>query len=516
MDAFSSLVGLLDDTKRLEARKEVERLIGDPQSRQLPWGQNLKVLVEWATNYVLDENDSKASEQPSAFKMFQAPHLQDFWSRNPKWVTDYFVTAQRYPRLETIVRAMLQEHLVTEKNHFSTIKTLANPESSTEESQSPDEPDEEEERTNETPGEVVEKKNEEQAGQGAEEEAEERAERTEDKTEGETAGVPEPKDGRLDPETLALIEELQETLRQELRRREEAEEDEENTDGDSDEDSEQESSEEESEAGTEPSDAAKKDLIRDLQAALRQHILLQGFLDTYWQMFTEGTQVQDANHMLYMERLRAESITASERKQAPSTDLSPDISVPQMRAKLPSSPPSEAETEGDDEDTEDDDEDHWMVVASKQLGQREVRLRERERFINKYDEKMRDRTNLLMFKQMELMGIDESNKLEELRLKAKKMELGFKEKEIQARKKKIRETEVEIMEREEEIVWEEKELRERREELCEEEKEVREREKELYKGEKELREREKELREWRKDLREREKALREREAKVDL
>lgn len=50
--------------------------------------------------------------------MFQPPYLQHFWSRNPKWVTDYFVNAQKYPRFEVIVRAMVQEHLVAEQNYL--------------------------------------------------------------------------------------------------------------------------------------------------------------------------------------------------------------------------------------------------------------------------------------------------------------------------------------------------------------------------------------------------------------
>ncbi|KAK3952465.1 hypothetical protein QBC32DRAFT_260112 [Pseudoneurospora amorphoporcata] len=430
MDAFSRLVRLLDDTKHLEARKHVERLLGNPPSCPPPWGQNLKVLVEWATNYVLEENksgkdelpkeydeaenseaqsqtkasasqhdsqegnevqpeeepESKTPEQPSMLKMLQAPHLQDFWSRNPKWVTDYFVTAQRYPRLETIVRAMLQEHLVEEQNYFSTIKAHVNPESNTGEGTSPEEEDGEEKRANETA--------DEQAGEGAEEEA------------------------------------------WEMKAEEKAEEE----------------AEEESEAGNKLSDAANQDFIEELQDALKQHILLKGFLDVYWQMFTEGALIQGANHMLFMKRLQTESTTASEHHQASPTGLSLVFPAHQSGAPTPSSSLSGAQAEKVTEN------EHWIEVAARQLSQCEIKLRERVHFLTEYDEKMRDRTTILMFKQMELLGIDERNKLEGLKLKAQEMVLELKENDMNSREKEMREKEKEMSKRE-------KVLREREEKM---------------------------------------------------
>lgn len=63
--------------------------------------------------------------------MFLPEHLSDFWNNNPKWVTDYFVKALRYPRLEIIVRAIMQEHLAGKKSYLMTVTAHVNPQSHT-------------------------------------------------------------------------------------------------------------------------------------------------------------------------------------------------------------------------------------------------------------------------------------------------------------------------------------------------------------------------------------------------
>ncbi|EGO59653.1 hypothetical protein NEUTE1DRAFT_79942 [Neurospora tetrasperma FGSC 2508] len=378
---FSEVVRLLDDTKRQEARRDVERLLNNPPSCQPPWGKNLKELVKWATECKVQaeqEPESKAPERPT-LKMFQPPHLQDFWSRNPKWVTDYFVNAQKYPRLEVIVRAMMQEHMMAVQDYMSIIKMHVNPESDREKVTCLEEQDSEEEGATET------------AGEGAEEEAEEK---TEEKAENKA------------------------------------------TEG--------------QETGDELSDADKKILFQDLQNVVKQHIRLKAILDCYWVMSHEGALIQDANHMLFMERLRA-STAPSDHDQALPSDF-PLISprVHQRAAPIPSSSFPEAQAEEVAED------DKWIndravdlreiypllsEEAAKELAKCEKVVCEHADFLNEYEEKMGDRTFLLMAKQMELMGIDERSKLEKLRLKAQEMALELQEKETSEREKALRERE---------------------------------------------------------------------------
>lgn len=226
---FQEVVRLLEDIKRQEARRDVERLLNNPSSCQPPWGKNLKELVKWVTEYVVQENqpckdkshkahdkpesekksqseastsqhdcrerskvqseqepESKAPERPS-FKMFQPPHLQDFWSRNPKWVADYFVNAQKYPRLEVIVRAMMQEHLVAEQNFMSTVKAHVNPESDSGKATDLEEQNGKEDRATKTEGGVAGGKADEKTGEGAGEGADDKTEeKTEEKAENKS------------------------------------------------------------------------------------------------------------------------------------------------------------------------------------------------------------------------------------------------------------------------------------------------------------------------------------------
>lgn len=52
------------DPRVLEARQEVERLLNNSSSGQPPWGENLKVLVAWATEYVFQEEQARKDETP--------------------------------------------------------------------------------------------------------------------------------------------------------------------------------------------------------------------------------------------------------------------------------------------------------------------------------------------------------------------------------------------------------------------------------------------------------------------
>ncbi|KAL0471730.1 hypothetical protein QR685DRAFT_542989 [Neurospora intermedia] len=378
---FQEVVRLLEDIKRQEARRDVERLLNNPSSCQPPWGKNLKELVKWVTEYVVQENqpckdkshkahdkpesekksqseastsqhdcrerskvqseqepESKAPERPS-FKMFQPPHLQDFWSRNPKWVADYFVNAQKYPRLEVIVRAMMQEHLVAEQNFMSTVKAHVNPES--------------------------------------------------------------------DSGKATDLEEQNEKQ----------------------------------EAGDEVSDADKKILFQDLQNVVKQHIRLKEILDCYWVMSHEGALIQDANHMLFMERLRSSTAPSEHTNPAPPSNLPlvfPQIHHGATPTPSSSSPLSKTQAE------EVAEYDKWIndrTEAAKEFAKCEKTVCEHADFLNEYEEKMGDRTFLLMAKQMELMGVDKRNKLEKLRLKAQEMALGLQEKEMSEREKALRERE---------------------------------------------------------------------------
>ncbi|KAK3486128.1 uncharacterized protein B0T23DRAFT_448982 [Neurospora hispaniola] len=372
---FSEVVRLLEDTKRQEARRNVERLLNNPPSCQPPWGKNLKELVKWATECKVQseqEPESKAPERPT-LKMFQPPHLQDFWSRNPKWVTDYFVNAQKYPRLEVIVRAMVQEHLVAEQNYMSTIKAHVNPESN----------------------------NEKKTGEGAREGADDHA------------------DDKAEEEAENKATEKQET-------------------------------------GDEVSDADKKILFQDLQNVVKQHIRLKEILDCYWVMSHEGALIQDANHMLFMERRRASTAPSERTNPAPPSNLPlvfPQIhhgATPTPSSSSSSSPLFKTQAE------EDAEGEKWIndraldlreiypslsEEAAKELAKCEKKVCEHADFLNEYEEKMGDRTFLLMAKQMELMEIDERNKLEKLRLKAQEMALELQEKEMSEREKALRERE---------------------------------------------------------------------------
>ncbi|KAK3491949.1 hypothetical protein B0T13DRAFT_478173 [Neurospora crassa] len=434
---FSEVVRLLEDTKRQEARRDVERLLNNPPSCQPPWGKSLKELVKWATEYVVQENqpckdkshgahdkpesekksqseastsqhdsqercevqpeqeqEPKKPERPPS-KMFQPPHLQDFWSRNPKWVTDYLVNAQKYPRLEVIVRAMIQEHLLKGQNYMSIIKMHVNPENNSEKVSCLKEQYGEEERATETGGGVAGGKADDKTGEGAGVGADDKAEK------------------RADEEADNKATEKQET-------------------------------------GDEVSDADKKILFQDLQNVVKQHIRLKEILDCYLLMSNESALIQDANHMLFMERLRA-STALSDHDQALPSDF-PLISprVHQRAAPIPSSSFPEAHAE------EDAEGEKWIndraidlreiypslsEEAAKELAKCEKKVCEHADFLNGYEEKIGDRTFLLMAKQMELMGIDERNKLEKLRLKAQEMAFELQEKEMSEREKALRERE---------------------------------------------------------------------------
>lgn len=422
----SSIERSLEDPNVLEAQKEVERLLNqnNPSPGQPPWEENLKELVKWATEYVVQEHQSqqrrntKARGEPNeggdgrkykgkigsflgrllpsnmesrsqpgastsqhdsregrkvqpeqdpeskapkqlAFKMFQPVHLQEFWSRNLKWVTDYFVNAQKHPRLETIVRSMMQVHMASQQSFFSTVTGHVNSESDTVEVTSPDQTDGEEESKGEAAG-----------GAAAEEEAEVKTE-----------------------------EKVKENIADEEEAEQKAEE------------------EGSSEAGDELSDADKKSLFQDLQDVVKQH-LLKGFLDVYWTMLNEYALIQDANHMLFMERLRTSSTAPSEHQRhhpAQPTDLS--LVFPQVhhQSVAPGATPSSSMSEPHQaqEDAEAEEEEEWInnraaglreiyllltEDGAKQLAECEKELYKRADFLNGYDDKMRGRTHLLIFK----------------------------------------------------------------------------------------------------------------------
>ncbi|MCV5084766.1 hypothetical protein OFB78_29640, partial [Escherichia coli] len=64
----------------------------------------------------------------------------------------------------------------------------------------------------------------------------------------------------------------------------------------------------------------KKIFFQDLQNVVKQHIRLKEILDCYWVMSHEGALIQDANHMLFMGRLRT-STAPSDHDQALPSDF---------------------------------------------------------------------------------------------------------------------------------------------------------------------------------------------------
>ncbi|KAK3398371.1 hypothetical protein B0T20DRAFT_437277 [Sordaria brevicollis] len=378
------------DPQVLKARQEVERLLDNSSSSsQPPWGENLKVLVKWATEY--QGTEVQPEQQPQSrtpehtvHGMFLPEHLRDFWNSNPKWVTDYFVNALRYPRLEVIVRAIMQEHLAGQKSYLTTVTTHVNPKS--------------------RPGEI--------------------ASPTEEKTQYGSASEAGGEASGMAVEAEASVEEKA------------------NND---DTDEEKEGPSNAKASGL--SDADKAALFSDLQDVLRQHIHLKGFLGTFWTMLHEYCLIEHANHMLYMERLRTAS---SGHHHSPLSDRSlvfpkaPQSSYPRSQTQSDQDAEEEEEEEAFIKNRTAELLQSYPLCPQEgliQLAKCEKIFYDKIVYLNDLDEKMHDRADELIRKENELLGRDMQFFLKRLMLQTQERALEQREKEVNERKEVLRERE---------------------------------------------------------------------------